>query len=295
MRELDDLKYNCTRRHFLSSDEPGHRRARARLAARSDAAVRRDRPPAGRDAAGPLLPAPHFVRPRETRDLPVSERRAVAARPVRLQAAAADDERRGAARIRAQGQRLTGMTAQPAVVPAGRLAVRVRTARAAGAWVSDLLPHTAKIVDDCASSSRCTPRRSTTTRRSRSSRPVAAGRPAGDGRVAVVRPRDGQREPAGVRRADVARARGRSAAVLAAVGQRLPAVAAPGRAVPRRQGPGAVPRRSRRRQPDHAPADARHAALARGARARTGRAIPRSTRGSRSTRWRSGCRPRCRK
>ena len=47
------------------------------------------------------------------------------------------------------GQRLTTMTSGQIVVPDGAvdLSVPASTARC-GAWVSDLLPHTAKIVDD---------------------------------------------------------------------------------------------------------------------------------------------------
>ena len=66
----------------------------------------------------------------------------------------------------------------PIAAPGRALGVHVRAARQAGTWVSELLPHTAKIVDDIASSSRCTPRRSTTTRRSPSSRPASSS-PAG--------------------------------------------------------------------------------------------------------------------
>ena len=76
----------------------------------------------------------------------------------------------------------------------------------------------------------------------------AAG-PAEHGRVAQLRPRQREPEPAGVRRAAVAGARAhrRSAAVLAAVGERLPAVELSGRPVPRRQRAGALSRRSARR------------------------------------------------
>ena len=94
-----------------------------------------------------------------------------------------------------------------------------------------------------ASSSRCTPRRSTTTRRSPFFQTGSQQRrPAEHGRVAHLRPRQRQRGPAGVRRADSRRAaRSTSRSTRRLLGQRLPADAAPGRAVPRRQGPGAVP------------------------------------------------------
>ncbi len=82
------------------------------------------------------------------------------------------------------------------------------------------------------------------------------GRPS-LGRLAELRPGQREREPAGVRRDDLAgqRQQDRPAALLAAVGQRLPAVAAPGRALPLRRRPGAVPlqpARHRRRQPPRA-------------------------------------------
>ena len=72
-----------------------------------------------------------------------------------------------------------------------------------GAWVSELLPHTAKIADDIAHrQDRCTPRRSTTTRPSRSSRPAASmpGRPSIGSWLSYGLGSEND-EPAGVRRA----------------------------------------------------------------------------------------------
>ena len=46
------------------------------------------------------------------------------------------------------GQRLTGMSAQPGDIADGRLDLQVRQARQSGAWVSELLPHTAGVVDE---------------------------------------------------------------------------------------------------------------------------------------------------
>ena len=125
---------------------------------------------------------------------------------------------------------------------------------------------------------------------------LPAARPAEHGRVAQLRPGQREPEPAGVRRAALAGARPqrRSAAVLAPVGQRVPAVELSGRPVPRRQRAGAVSRGSAGHQQDHAPADARRGRDAEHDEATTRTAIRRSRPASRSTRWRIGCRRRCR-
>ena len=64
-----------------------------------------------------------------------------------------------------KGQRLTTMTSGQTRFPVAPSKYKFAQHGKCGAWVSELLPWTAKIVDDiCASSRRSTPRRSTTTR-----------------------------------------------------------------------------------------------------------------------------------
>ena len=80
-----------------------------------------------------------------------------------------------------KGQRLTGMTAGQASFPVAPSHVQVRPARPERAPGSASCCRTRRrSPTSCASSSRCTPRRSTTTRRSPSSRPAhqLAGRPS---------------------------------------------------------------------------------------------------------------------
>ena len=123
---------------------------------------------------------------------------------------------------------------------------------------------------------------------------IAAGRTAVDGRLALLRPRLREPEPARVHRPALAGARGRPAALLVAVGQRLPAVAAPGRAVPR----AARTRCCILNDPDGIePRPAAAACSTRCARSKSSSTracwIRRSTRASPSTRWRIACRRRC--
>src|SRR5204863_7947007 len=47
-----------------------------------------------------------------------------------------------------QGQRLTGMSGNQSVLPLAGSIYKFQQQGKAGAWVSELLPHTAKIVDD---------------------------------------------------------------------------------------------------------------------------------------------------
>ena len=122
-----------------------------------------------------------------------------------------------------QGQRLTGMSGNQASLPLAGSQFEFSQHGANGTWVSDLLPHTAKVVDDL-----CIVRSMYTEAINHDpaitffqTGSQIAGRPE-HGRVAALRPRQRQREPAGVRRADHA-GQGRPAALLAAVGQRLPA------------------------------------------------------------------------
>ena len=207
-READEIERSATRRQFLSSASLGL--GAAALGSLLDPRILLGAPAAGRPAScrrPPLRPAS------PARHLPLPERRAVADRPVRLQAAARrtmnGQELPESVRM---GQRLTGMTANQAVVPAapgrsfkfaqhgqsGRLGERAAAAHREDRRRAVLRP------------ARCTPRRSTTTRRSRSSRPGSQHRrPAEHRRVALLRPRQREREPARVRRAGLAR-RGRA-------------------------------------------------------------------------------------
>ena len=106
--------------------------------------------PRGRRAAAsgsaPLLGGPHFPPPRAKRVIYLFQcGGAVADRPVRPQAAAAHDARPGAARLGPHGPAADGHD----VGPDDRSRSRRRTSSSrstarAGAWVSELLPHTAR-------------------------------------------------------------------------------------------------------------------------------------------------------
>lgn len=67
--------------------------------------------------------------------------------------------------LKAQGQRLTGMTSGQATFPLAPSIFKFDQHGQSGTWVSELLPWTAKMVDDIASSSRCIPTPSITNRR----------------------------------------------------------------------------------------------------------------------------------
>jgi len=69
-----------------------------------------------------------------------------------------------------QGQRLTTMTSGQTRFPIAPSVFKFAQYGKSGAWVSELLPHTASMVDDIAP---CTPRRSTTSRPSPFSRPAS--------------------------------------------------------------------------------------------------------------------------
>ena len=138
-----------------------------------------------------------------------------------------------------QGQRLTGMTSEPEDVSRSRpRSTSSRSYGKAGTWLSELLPHTAKIADDlCVVKSLFTEAinhdPAITFIQTGSQ---VAGRPCFGSWVSL---RAGQRErrPAGVRRDDLARHRPprRSAALRPPVGQRLSAHRVSGREVPLRQ------------------------------------------------------------
>ena len=94
---------------------------------------------------------PHFAAEGEGAHLPAHERRAVADRPVGLQAEAAraTSTRTCPTAIR-NGQRHHHDDQRPGAVSGRAVEVQVRAARPVRPWVSELLPHTAKIVDDIA-------------------------------------------------------------------------------------------------------------------------------------------------
>ena len=120
-------------------------------------------------------------------------------------------------------------------------------------------------------------------------------RPARDGVVALLRPGQRERRPAGLRRADLAgQRRPGPADRRAAVAQRLPAEPIPGRPVPPQGRPGALPRAARRAsQRDSSATWSTPCSALNRMRGRRSSTIRRSPRASRSTRWRSGCRRAC--
>ena len=246
-----------------------------------------DRPRRRRHPPGVSCPAEG-----EAGDLPVHERRAVAARPVRLQADAQPDERPGPARVGPDGAAAHVDVGQPGDTADGRLALQVRPARAVGG------------VGQRAAAAHGAGRRRAVHRqlavhRGDQPRPgdhvlpdrLDDRRPAVDGGLAELRPGLDQSEPADVLRADQPEA-ARSAAVLAALGQRLPAVGPPGRRVPRRGRSGALPREPAGRLVARAVARCSTGSASCTRSSTTRRSIPRSRPGSRSTRWPTGCRPR---
>ena len=191
MRELDDLKFNCTRRHFLSSASLGIGSAALGVAARSGHARRRRR--AGR-------------RPRRRRPGRCSRRRTSCPRVKRviylfqsggpsqldlfdykpLLRTMNGEELPASVRM---GQRLTGMTA-PEVASRSPARSSVRAARPGGHGSASCCRTPPRIVDEL-----CFVQ--VDAHRGDQPRPgdhllpdrLAAGRPAVDGRVAVLRPR----------------------------------------------------------------------------------------------------------
>ena len=147
MRELDDLKYNCTRRHFLSSTSLGI--GALGLASLLDPALLSgETGPEPGDAAGPLLKATHFV-PRAKRVIYLFQ----SGGPSQLELFDYKPQLRTMngeelpASVR-MGQRLTGMTAFQRSFPIAGSQFEFARHGKSGAWVSELLPHTAKIVDE---------------------------------------------------------------------------------------------------------------------------------------------------
>src|SRR6187397_1117580 len=141
MRELDDLKYNCTRRHFLSRSSLGI--GALGLASLLDPAILSgETGPQSGDAAGPLLKATHFV-PRAKRVIYLFQ----SGGPSQLElfdykpqlAKLHGSELPASVRM---GQRLTGMTSGQKSFPVIAPKFTFRQCGQAGTWLSELLPHT---------------------------------------------------------------------------------------------------------------------------------------------------------
>ena len=141
---LEDLKYNCTRRHFLSSLSLGV--GSAALASLLDPALLLGGVPPAAD--GPVLAARHFV-PRAKRVIYLFQ----SGGPSQLELF----DHKPLLRTRngqelpesiRKGQRLTGMTAFQRSFPLAGAQFDFAQHGRSGAWVSELLPHTAKIVDE---------------------------------------------------------------------------------------------------------------------------------------------------
>ena len=196
------------------------------------------------------------------------------------------------------GQRITGMTSgQKFVSVRARRCSSSRQHGKSGTWVSELLPHTATIVDDIAIVKIAEHRgdQSRPGHHVHPDRPSAA-RPAQPGRLAELRHR--QREPATARvhRDDFAgqRQQDRPAPFLAPVGQRLSPEPAPGRAFSLRRPIRCFICPTRPAwMPGRAGACSMRVASSTAWRRRAS-AIRRSTPASPSTKWRTGCRPPCR-
>jgi hypothetical protein len=148
MDGLDDLKFNCTRRHFLSAASLGI--GSTALAALLDPSLVAAAPAAQGvvgPAGAPLLSSPHLV-PRVKRVIYLfqsggpSQLELFDYKP-RLRMMNGEELPES---IR-KGQRLTGMTAHQKSFPmAGSQFDFARHGRS-GMWVSELLPHTARIAD----------------------------------------------------------------------------------------------------------------------------------------------------
>ncbi len=271
MKSLDDLKFNSTRRHFLSATSLGI--GGVALGALLDPLTALGCTPQASTAGAqgsPLLSAPHLA-PRAKRVIYLfqsggpSQLDLFDYKPMLRQM----NGQELPASVR-MGQRLTGMTAFQRVVSAGRLAVRVRAARAVRRLGQrPAAAHRARSSTSSASSARCTPRRSITTRRSRSSRPARsrrAGRRWARGCPTASGPRTRT-----CRRSSCcfSRARGGDQPLYSWLwGSGFLPSQHQGVQFRERQRPGAVPRRSGRPRPRRAAGACSTAARARGATAR---------------------------
>ncbi len=148
MKGLEDLRFNSTRRHFLSSMSLGI--GGAALASLLDPALLAGDPAVGTGPAAPgaVQGARHLV-PRAKRVIYLFQ----SGGPSQLELF---DHKPLLQTMNGQqlpdsvrkGQRLTGMTAFQKSFPLAGAQFQFAQHGASGAWVSDLMPHTARIVDD---------------------------------------------------------------------------------------------------------------------------------------------------
>jgi len=148
MDGLDDLKFNGTRRHFLSAASLGiGSTALAALLDPSILSAAAQTPGPAAATGGPLLASPHLV-PRVKRVIYLFQ----SGGPSQLELF---DYKPRLRTMNGQelpesirkGQRLTGMTAHQKSFPMAGSQFDFARHGKSGTWVSDLLPHTARIVD----------------------------------------------------------------------------------------------------------------------------------------------------
>ena len=197
------------------------------------------------------------------------------------------------------GQRITGMTSKqknglPVVPEQIQVHGKLRRTTTDGVWVSELLPHTATVARQAL-------RRTHHLHRGDQPRPgdhlhpdrQPDPRSSEPGRLAELRPRQHEREPARLRghaRQDQLR---RAEPVQPPLGQRLHAVGSPGHPAAQPGRPGALPQQSRPASaaPIAAPSSTHWPRSTR--RSTSGSPIPRSCPDQASTRWPTACRPPC--
>ena len=249
-------------------------------------------------ATGGLPGLPHFA-PKAKRAIYLHhERGPLADGSLRLQAQDGRHVRQGPARLGPQGPAAHHHDQRPDPVSRSpRRSTSSRSTAKSGMWVSELLPWTARLVDQIALRQDRLHRgdQPRPGRHLYLHRPPAPG-PAEPRRLAQLRPGHREPEPAGVRRDDrlLVRARQLPGPLQPPLGIRLSAQQAPGRGPSLQRRPGAVPlqpagRRRRRRAARML--DALGRLNQKRVRARS--PTPRRRRASPSTRWPSACRPRC--
>ena len=190
------IAMDITQASVLLADQHRHWHRRARLAAHPGWLRRGGHHQRDGRAAGPAA----FCAQGETRHLPAPVRRSLADRSVRLQAEARQVRTApNCPTPSGMGQRITGMTSGQSSFPVARSIFNFKQHGKSGTWVSELLPHTAKIVDDIAIIKIDEHRRdqSRSGDHLHSERQPAAG-PAQHGRVGQLRSGQREPEPAGV-------------------------------------------------------------------------------------------------
>ena len=198
--------------------------------------------PSAAGEPGPAAPSAAALRAEgQARHLPVHGRRALAARPVRPQAARCKQhDGQPIPEELVKGERFAFIKGTPRLLGSP---VRVRAGTGSRASRSRSCCRTSRRSPTTSpSSARCTP-----TQFNHAPAQIfmntghqVVGRPA-DGLVADLRPRQREPRPARLRRADLRREQPRRRQEL--LGQRLPADRLPGRRVPQRGRPGALPHR----------------------------------------------------